>query len=78
MALEYVKAYLDDLLIISKKTLKDPLEKLRVVLTKLQSAGLKSTPQSLFSTLLRQNIWVMHLQEKAQHHKQKNKRNTLS
>ena len=35
MALEYVKTYLDDLLIISKKNLKDKLEKLRVVLTKL-------------------------------------------
>ena len=35
MALEYVKTYLDDLLIISKSTLKDHLEKLRLVLTKL-------------------------------------------
>ena len=34
MALEYVKSYIDDLLIVSKKTLKDHLEKLRVVLTK--------------------------------------------
>ena len=41
MALEYVKTYLDDLLIISKKTLKDHLEKLRVVLMKLRSAGLQ-------------------------------------
>ena len=41
MALENVKTYLDDLLIISKKTLKDHLEKLRVVLTKLRLAGLK-------------------------------------
>ena len=41
MALEYVKTYLDDLLIISKSNLKDHLRKLRFVLTKLQSAGLK-------------------------------------
>ena len=41
MFLEYVKAYLDDILILSKRNLKDHLEKLRVVLTKLQSAGLK-------------------------------------
>ena len=41
MALEYVNTYLDDLLIISKKTLNDHLEKLRVVLMKLQSAGLE-------------------------------------
>ena len=49
MALEYVKAYLDDLLIISKKTLKDHLEKLRVVLTKLRLAGLKfNSTKSVF------------------------------
>jgi len=41
MALEYVETYLYDLLIISKSTLKDHLGKLRVVLTKLRSAGLK-------------------------------------
>ena len=35
MALEYVKTYLDDLLIISMSTLKDRLEKLKVVLPKL-------------------------------------------
>ncbi len=33
MALEYVKTYLDDLLIISKSNLKDHLKKLRLVLT---------------------------------------------
>ena len=36
-----MKAYLNDLLIISKSTLKDHREKLRLVQTKLQSAGLK-------------------------------------
>ena len=41
MALEYVKTYLDDLLVISKSTLTDHLEKLRLVLTKLQEARLK-------------------------------------
>ena len=35
MALEHVKTYINYLLIISKNTLKDHLEKLRVVLTKL-------------------------------------------
>ena len=49
MALEYVKAYLDDLLIISKKTLRDHLEKPRVVLTRLRSAGLKiNAAKSIF------------------------------
>jgi hypothetical protein len=41
MVLEYVKAYLDDLLVISKSTFMDHLEKLRLVLIELQEAGLK-------------------------------------
>jgi len=41
MALEYVKTYLDDLLVICKSNLKYHLTKLRVVLTKLQEARLK-------------------------------------
>ena len=41
MALEYVKTYLDDCLIIYKSNLKDHLKKLRLVLIKLQLAGLK-------------------------------------
>ena len=40
-SLDYVRAYIDDLLIISKDTLEDHLEKLRVILTRLQDAGLK-------------------------------------
>ena len=52
MALEYVKTYLDDLLIISKSNLKDHLKKLRLVLTKLRSAGLKiNAPKSTFCLL---------------------------
>ena len=41
MTLEYVKTYLDDLLTISKGTLKDHLEKLRAAQMKLREAGLK-------------------------------------
>ena len=41
MTLEYVHTYLDYLLIISKGNLKDHLFKLRLVLIKLQLAGLK-------------------------------------
>ena len=52
MALDFVKAHLDDLLIISKGTLKEQLEKLRLVLTKLQSAGLKiNAAKSTFCSL---------------------------
>ena len=41
MALEYVRTYLDNLLVLSKSTLLDHLKKLRPVLTKLREAGLK-------------------------------------
>ena len=40
-ALEFVRTYLDDLLIISKASLSDHLEKLRMVFTKLRGARLK-------------------------------------
>ena len=39
--LEYVKAYIDDLLIISKDSFQDHLDKLEVVLRWLRDAGLK-------------------------------------
>jgi hypothetical protein len=39
--LEYVRAYLDDLLCISKLSLEDHLEKLEEVLRQLRNAGLK-------------------------------------
>ena len=39
--LEYVRAHIDNLLIISKDSLEDHLTKLEVVLTRLQTAGLK-------------------------------------
>ena len=41
MALENLKTYLDNLLIITKSNLIDHLDKLKKVLTKLRSAGLK-------------------------------------
>ena len=39
--LEFVRTYLDDLLIITKGSLEDHLEKLSMVLTRLEDAGLK-------------------------------------
>ena len=39
--LEFVRTYLDDLLVISKDSLDDHLEKLRMVLIRLQEAWLK-------------------------------------
>ena len=41
MSLEYVRTYLDDLLVISDGSFEDHLEKLKVVLTRLSNARLK-------------------------------------
>ena len=41
VALEFVKTYLDDLLIISTASLENHLEKLKEVLSRLQNDGLK-------------------------------------
>jgi hypothetical protein len=50
-ALEYVRAYIDDLLVITRGTLEDHLEKPREVLRRLREAGLKvNTAQSFFCT----------------------------
>jgi hypothetical protein len=40
-ALEYVRAYIDDLLVITRGTLEDHLDKLRQVLRRLRKAGSK-------------------------------------
>jgi hypothetical protein len=40
-SLEFVRAYLDNLLCISKLSLEDHIEKLEVVLRRLHDAGLK-------------------------------------
>ena len=39
--MEYVKTYLDDLLILTNKTFKDHLLKLEMVLTRLSTAGMR-------------------------------------
>jgi hypothetical protein len=49
--LEYVRAYIDDLLVITRGTLEDNLEKLREVLRRLREAGLKvNATKSFFCT----------------------------
>jgi hypothetical protein len=51
-SLEYVQAYLDDLLFISRSSLEDHLEKLDEVLRQLRNAGLKINAEKLtFCTL---------------------------
>ncbi len=47
--LEYVRAYIDDLLCITRETLEDHLDKLEEVLRRLRNAGLKLTPLIHFS-----------------------------
>jgi hypothetical protein len=50
-ALEYVRAYIDDLLVITRGTLKGHLDKLREVLRRLGDAGLKvNAAKSFFCT----------------------------
>ncbi len=52
MALEFVRAYIDDLLVITKASLEDHLAKLRLVLIRLQAAGLKiNADKSTFCTI---------------------------
>jgi hypothetical protein len=51
-SLEFLRAYLDGLLCISKLSLKDHLEKLEVVLRRLRDSGLKvNAAKSLFCAL---------------------------
>eukprot|EP00804_Cyclotella_cryptica_P023055 CCRYP_000316-RA/>CCRYP_000316-RA protein AED:0.18 eAED:0.18 QI:60/-1/1/1/-1/0/1/57/133 len=47
VALEFVRAYLDDLLCITKADLEDHLDKLKMVLTRLHKAGLRINTQKL-------------------------------
>ena len=50
-SLEYVRAYIDDLLIITRGTLDDHIEKIEIVLAKLRDAGLKvNAAKSFFCT----------------------------
>ena len=49
VALEFVRTYLDDLLCITKASLDDHLDHLRLVLTRLREVGLKvNAPKSKF------------------------------
>jgi hypothetical protein len=50
-SLDYVQAYIDDLLIITRGTLEDHLSKVDTVLTRLRDAGLKvNAAKSFFCT----------------------------
>ena len=50
-SLEYIRAYIDDLLIITRGTLDDHIEKIEIVLARLRDAGLKvNAAKSFFCT----------------------------
>jgi hypothetical protein len=52
VALEFVRTYLDDLLCITKASLDDHFEHLRLVLTRLREAGLRvNAPKSKFCSV---------------------------
>jgi hypothetical protein len=51
--LEYVQAYLDDLLCISRSSLEDHLKKLKEVLRHLCNAGLKNNAENQYSAHLK-------------------------
>ena len=55
-ALEYVRAYIDDLLVITRGTLEDHLVKLGEVLRRLREAGLKVKIEYLGYILTRGGI----------------------
>ena len=55
VALEFVRTYLDDLLCITKASLDNHLDHLRLVLTRLREVGLKVMPQNQNSVLRKLN-----------------------
>ncbi len=56
--LEYVQAYIDDLLYITRGSLEDHLDKLEEVLKRLRDAGLKVNAAKSFSVHMKLNILV--------------------
>jgi hypothetical protein len=59
-SLEYVRAYLDDLLCILRKSIEDHLEKLDEVLMQLCDAGLKvNADKFTFCTLDIEYLWYI-------------------
>ncbi len=65
-ALEYVRENIDDLLVITRGSLEDHLEKLREVLRRLRDAGLKvNAAKSFFCVrrdpkVLRRESWILN------------------
>jgi hypothetical protein len=64
-SLEYVRAYLDDLLCLSKLSLEDHLEELDEVLMQLCNSGLKVNAAKLTFCALEIESWGTYSQEMA-------------
>jgi hypothetical protein len=60
-SLEYARAYTDDLLCISRKSLDDHLDKLDKVLKRLRDAGLNVNADNRHSAHLKENTWGTYL-----------------
>ena len=72
IALEYVRTYLDDLLIITKASLSDHLDKLKTVLTitRLQESGLKINAGELAKKMANSHRVEMFKLRSTQYHTQ--------
>ena len=60
-SLEYARAYTDDLLCISRKSLDDHLDKLEEVLKRYRDAGLHVNADNRHSAHLKENTWGTYL-----------------
>ncbi len=62
--LEYVRAYIDDLLVITRGTLEDHLEKLNEALRRLRKAGLKVNAARSFFLYPQNRIPWLHTSQR--------------
>jgi len=63
-ALEYVRAYIDNLLVITRGTLEDHLDKLGEVLRRLHEAGLKVNAAKSFFLYPRNRVPRLHIDQR--------------
>ncbi len=63
-ALEYVRAYIDNLLVITRGTLEDHLDKLGEVVRRLREAGLKVNAAKFFFLHPRYRIPRLHIDQR--------------
>jgi hypothetical protein len=66
--MEYVKAYLDDLLILTTESFNDHLTKLKMVLARLSTVSMRVNASKSNFSQKRLNTWVIGLPEKESNH----------